>query len=365
MAAARRALVGAAVALSAFGAFGGCDFPFPMKRLDKAPSLEELAVDTSGYSVDELDIDARVFFVRGDEVYYSNAVGELFKFSDERLQKVGFGNAKEISEKVVDLPFEFCPRLLFVSTRGNVLVSPDWHLQPRGTFVFDGNSWEKSLDEPVWRADEDASGAIYVGTYQKDSEHHAQIYRSTDGGKHWELFFEDKLNHQIHSVRYDPYSGCIYTSFGDTASRGQAFFCPSTGWEILERGTKEGHTDVAFTPDYVFWASDNGSGRVFRYVRGESFEEIVLGGGKQFVWFAASYPPSEVYVGTKTSQKEGGERAAVLASRDNGATWQKLIELPTSTRDYEGFSCSRNTTFSGALYVSSTDGRAWRIQSKR
>ena len=73
----------------------------------------------------------------------------------------------------------------------------------------------------------------------------------------------------------------------------------------------------------------------------------------------------QVFVGTVSSAEAGGERAALLASANQGETWVKLLETAPSTGPYShGFGAeSRALSRGGWLYC--TGGAAGAATSYR
>ena len=210
--------------------------------------------------------------------------------------------------------------------------------------------------------DEDELGNLYAGNYTKDDEHVATLHKSTDGGLSWIDVFRDEWNDHIHTVRWDDRGKRLYIAFGDSGVRGQAYSDDrGATFTIIRRGPHQGHTDVAFTRDYVIWVSDDQSGRVFRVNRRTGRNETLLG-HSQFMWFAVA-ADEQVYVGTATSRHEGGERAALLASDDQGQTWQKLLETDVSDGPYGRFltADSRYLSAGGWLYCMA-DGQPCRVR---
>lgn len=146
------------------------------------------------------------------------------------------------------------------------------------------------------------------------------------------------------------------------ATRGQAYSDDrGQTFVIITQGPDQGNTDVTFTEDYVIWASDDQSGRVFRVDQAGSMETLM--GWSQFMWFAVA-DMQQIYIGTMTSKKQGGERAALLASNDQGNTWQRLMETDVSVGPYDkGFIAeSRELSAGGWLYCSSAGGLSYRIR---
>jgi hypothetical protein len=329
-----------AVAAGASGCLGGGDADV----LDLSPSGE-------GYQIEVLPISFTASFARGEDVYLGDPTGAIYRLEDtdpNEMRRIGTpmigGHA----------------RLLFASARGTLFVSADGSPLYRST--DGGESWSASLDVSVWRMDEDDAGDLYAGNYTSDGVHHATLFRSSDEGGSWSRVFEDTANDHIHTVRWDDLTGRLYISFGDGPTRGQAV-SEDRGrtFRILASGRHEGHTDLALDEGYLFWGSDDGSGRVYRVDRGTGETRTLLG-GSQYMWFAVG-AGDEIYVGTAPSNPRGGERAALLASADQGETWQKLLEGRPSRRPYDRLfgGDSRVLSAGGWLYCSA-DGIGYRVR---
>src|SRR4030067_2980474 len=118
-------------------------------------------------------------------------------------------------------------------------------------------------------------------------------------------------------------------------------------------GVNHGHTDVSFTYDFVFWGSDVGTGQVLREDRNTGKVKTLMSGDYYNIWWIVA-DGNQLYVGTMPGRKEGGQRPAVIASQDQGATWQKILESPPSRRPYDrGFAAdSRYASINGWVYCS-------------
>jgi photosystem II stability/assembly factor-like uncharacterized protein len=336
-------------ALAAIGLLlaGGCDVP-----LVGLPNFADWPVDTTGYTIELLPAYLAASFARGNDVYFALADGKIYKADD-----------RDLSKPWADLgsPLTAGPRMVFASSAGVVFTSendkPTWRRDD------DGARWSVCLDAPVWRMSEDDLGALYAGNYTQDDQHVATLYKSTDGGVTWAKVFRDESNRHIHTVGWDDRANRLYIAFGDnSATRGQAYSDDRGGtFTVIAAGRDQGHTDVAFSADYVFWASDDQSGRVFRVDRQTGFMETLMG-VSQFMWFAVA-GDQQVYVGTMTSQKAGGERAALLASADQGNTWQRLLETDPSAGPYDqGFNAESRALSAGGWLYCSGGAQSYRIR---
>ncbi|MCC6554213.1 MAG: hypothetical protein IT372_14530 [Polyangiaceae bacterium] len=313
------------------------------------PNFSDWPLDPTGYEIERLPLDLAASFVRGDDVYIGQSDGVILH-GDDRDPSLPW--------PALGRPYDAAPRLLFASTAGALFVSP--YNLPLVRSDDGGKSWRRSLDVPVWRMEEDDEASLYAGNYGGVEERAATLYKSTDGGVTWSIVFEDEDNDHIHTVRWDERARRLYISFGDGKTRGEAYSddrgetfrrLPATGIG--------GHTDVAFTPDFILWAADSSDGYIYRTNRHTGDTEELLG-GTQYMWWAVA-ADDQVYIGTMPSGP--GDQAALLASSDQGATWQKLIEgSPAEAAYMRGFvGESRNLSTAGHLYCSA-EGVAYRVR---
>ena len=319
------------------------------------PDAADDPVNAAGYEIEDLPVVITASYARGDDVYLGLDTGEIMKASDSRFT----GPWTDLGH-----PLDGGPRLLFASSAGVLFTSADHH--PVYRSADDGITWQQCLDVPVWRMDEDDEGGLYAGIYIKDSEHVATLYKSVDAGLTWNVVFSDETTNHIHTVRWDERGKRLYVAFGDGDQRGQAYSDDhGTTFQVIVRGPLEGHTDIAFTRDYIFWCTDNATGQILRISRATADLQVITG-LSQFVWFGVA-GDEQLYVGTVVSQRFGGERAALLASADQGETWQKLSQTALSTGVYsQGFFAeSRQLSAGGWLYCTGGDEhgpRSYRVR---
>jgi hypothetical protein len=254
-------------------------------------------------------------------------------------------------------PFALPPRLLYVSKKGTLFISP-------GTNVVDetlwglyrsadgGVTWRAVLTIPVWRMTEDDQGNLYAGNYGNDRM--AELFKSSDGGAEWQAVFQDSTNEHVHTIGFDPITKKLYMAVGDTKMRGQLVSADrGLTWSTLSRGPLEGHTDLGFTRRHVIWATDNATGTVLRQDKQTGVVDTFFTGGQQLIWFVISDGADLIYFGSVSSRAGGGEVPSLCGSADQGQTWQKLIELPATTGAYQGFNlgCYHPST-AGYVFVS-------------
>jgi photosystem II stability/assembly factor-like uncharacterized protein len=318
------------------------------------PDLTNTPVDTTGYEIEPLPVLITASYARGEDVYLGAAGGRVWRAKDNRL-----------TDRWTDLgrPLDIGPRLLFVSRAGVVFASAEETPVYRTDDA--GATWRVCIDIPVWRMDEDDAGNIYAGDYLKDPQHDALLYKSTDGGQSWTVVFQDRATSHIHTVRWDDRAKRLYIAFGDGSQRGEAYSDDrGQSFHILARGPSEGPTDIAICRDYLFSCSDVNSGQVVRVARSGCIDELTI--DWQSIWFGVARD-EQVYLGTMTTYSTPGERSALLASADQGRTWQKIAETDPSSGPYsQGYYAeSRELSAGGWLYY--TDGnehgeRSYRVR---
>lgn len=347
----RQLLVGLCVVLSGILALNvpSCtDNPVP------AGAFEAWPVNGAGFTVETLPMRFAASFVSGQDVFFGLPTGEIFRTNDRDIQGpwTSLGN-----------PLNAPPRLVFASSGGAVFASAP--LEPMYRTADNGQTWQKVLDVPVWRMEEDDQGNLYAGDYIKQEGYVATLYKSADGGATWTIVFRDPNNHHIHTVRWDNQYKRLYIAYGDRQSRGQAFSDDrGQTWVTIASGVDEGDTDVSLTNDYIIWLSDDASGRVFLANRGGGAVDGVLR-GTQYMWFTVAQGDL-IYIGTMASNHSRGKRAALLASSDQGQSWQKLIETPPSTQPYDQglYGDSRHLSTNGWLYCTDPQ-QSYRIRWNR
>jgi len=325
-------------------------------QITGVPKMDNIPVNSAGYSIELLPFYFRSSFARGHEVYFADGEGRVYKADDRNSPSaiVQLGNSQ--------IP----PRMLFVSSRGAIFISGN--NLPMVRSVDGGRTWEKSHDWSFWRMTEDeASHTLYAGNYspQKHPVYMAKVFKSTDEGKTWlTVFANDQLDH-IHSILWDAKYNRLYMSAGDSRRRGQAYSQDSgVTWHWINSGGKQGHTDLAISDHYVLWGSDDNLGRVIRAPRSpvQDGKTIVWEPYHHVWWLVAEN--RQIYAGTLTGEgKKKYTGAFLLASADEGKTWQKLLEDTDGGVALSVFNAeSRRLSTDGWLYCVTDSGKAYRIR---
>jgi photosystem II stability/assembly factor-like uncharacterized protein len=255
--------------------------------------------------------------------------------------------------------------MIFVTSRGTIFVSGTGF--PTLRSVDRGKTWVPSHELSVWRiAEDETTHTIYAGVYTRKERprYIARLLKSNDEGQTWQTIFEDSQLDHIHTVRWDPKYKRLYLSAGDGGRRGQAYSNDSgLTWHWINTGGKQGHTDVAISENNVFWGSDDNLGRILRAPR-ESVGDgrTILWASDHHVWWVIA-KGRQLYAGTLTGERKKYTGAYLLASADEGKTWQKLLEDSDGGAALGAFQAeSRELTAAGWLYCSTMSGKSYRIR---
>ena len=327
-------------------------------RIAHLPSMNDLPVDSTDYTIEKLPFAFRASYVRGRDVYFSNAADELLRADDADPG----GSLRVVGRHGID-----AASMLHVSGRGTIFVSG------RGGFARSGDggvTWARPLgDWSCWRMAEDPrSGTLFVGTYvwPKSLDRPATLFRSDDDGVTWELLWRDPRLHHVHSIAVDAATGRLFLSTGDTPSKGHGYSDDGgRTWRWLMTGDKQAHTDVAVSGDYVFWGSDDRLGRIIRTSRVDpDAGRALISARHHNIWFLVA-EGEQVYAGTFLEFEEGISPVLVV-SHDHGCTWQKLLagsDVAEGARALDA--CSRRLSDAGWLYFTVGGKHGFRVRRNR
>lgn len=309
----------------------------------------------TGYIIEELPFHFNASFARNHDLYFVDSQGWVYQ-SDDREPAAAIhrlGNAQIV------------PHMIFVSSWGTIFVSNVGLSTLRS--ADGGKTWKESHSLSIWRMSEDeTSRTLYAGVYTRKQRplFVAKLLRSTDDGETWQTVFEDHRLDHIHSVRWDLRHNRLYISAGDGAHRGQAYSDDhGKTWTWINSGGKQGHTDVAISDRYVFWGSDDNLGRILRAPRTPVQDgETIMWAPEHHIWWVVA-DNRQIYAGTLTGARKKYTGAYLLASTDEGATWQKLLEDSDGGAAHGAFhSESRQLSADGWLYCATSSGEAYRIR---
>ncbi len=322
------------------------------------PDMHTLPINTTGYTIERLPFQMRASFVRGTDLYFSDDQGVVY-WADDRDphgRQLLLGKSRVSS-----------PRMLFVSSNGTLFIGGQ--LTPLMERSIDGGkNWEQILPVPTWRMDEnETTNTLYVGNYspRQDPDAMATLYKSTDEGATWQPIFENPRLDHIHTVRVDPEYHRIYLAAGDESSqRGQAWTDnDGENWHWIDQGKRNGHTDLTFSRQFVFWGSDDWYGRIIRSPRNHvgKGKTILFAKGHHIWWIMGK--DQQLYAGTFLQSPKRESGAFLIASDDEGQTWQKVMESKKAGSDLHFFrSESRILSSGGWAYFSTSEGQSYRIR---
>jgi hypothetical protein len=164
------------------------------------------------------------------------------------------------------------------------------------------------------------------------------IYRSDDEGKSFKLIYEKQAGEirHFHSIQYDQYENCLWTSTGDLDSECGLYRSTDHGetWELVGAGSQSWRSvGLMFTPDYLYWGTDAGSdaGRSKNYIvrlarKNNKLEIIDELQGPCHGSTTLLDGTLLVATGVEGGKNEVDRKVHLWASRD-GDKWQELISL--------------------------------------
>ena len=326
-------------------------------RLALVVNANRLPVDRGGYDVERVPFRFTASFARDQNVYFADVDGAIYRsdVGEAVATRTRLGSA--LSH----------PRMLHVSRRGTIFVSSSQGKTVRSS--DGGASWQECFAVTCWRMEEEErSGALYAGWYppRDHPSYYARVLRSLDEGASWqEVFAAEELDH-VHAVRWDDRWRRLYIACGDTPRRGQAVSDDGgRSWQWLWRGAKQGHTDVALTANRVVWGSDDYLGRLLIAPRDNLHpgRTVLWAEGSQ-IWFVVA-EERQVFAGTFVERSGSREPAVLLASPDEGDTWQKVLEFRDGELGCKGLSGeSRRLSRGGWLYFSTDTGASYRVRRR-
>ncbi len=107
---------------------------------------------------------------------------------------------------------------------------------------------------------DDASGNVFMATYNTlDSANHPNwVYRSRDDGRTWSVVYRRDTSRHAHLLQVDPYSGCAYVGFGDSAKQSALVRSCDGGltWRNFLTGSESTAVDVTFDVGHLVFGQD-------------------------------------------------------------------------------------------------------------
>lgn len=202
---------------------------------------------------------------------------------------------------------------------------------------------------------EDDAGNLYVGTYGSlgAGSNSCKLYKSTDGGANWADISANMPStpaRHIHGCWWDDFRKLLFVTHGDAGASSRIFVSGDRGATFVTWTASGQATGMAFSPDYVFYASDNANDRgVYRVAappgstaasiasatptrvfdwRADGGQALSGGGagtGNGFAWWGG-YDNGVVFFPYGSE----GLRCALLTSCDQGETWAEADAIEST-----------------------------------
>lgn len=109
-------------------------------------------------------------------------------------------------------------------------------------------------------------GSIFFGEYTLNPkrDHDTHLYRSTDGGRSFQVILTLKMEEvrHIHFIKYDPFEKCLWLGTGDEDFENLLMRSYDNGdtWEKVGAGSQDWRAiGVCFDEDALIWGTDAGS----------------------------------------------------------------------------------------------------------
>jgi photosystem II stability/assembly factor-like uncharacterized protein len=221
---------------------------------------------------------------------------------------------------------------------------------------------------------------VYTATEPGPGGSHDRVYKSTDGGAHWQRLFSGRGWFRAYTLAVDPnhprtvYVGggkCVYktTNGGRTWHVFSRGLLPppginrGEGW-VFWLAIDPGNTSVLYEYDY--------GGTLRKSVDGARTWKVVLSVAKRrsfaWSWLMAPHQPLALYASFRPVGPGGG-KAGVYKSTDGGKAWRRLA-LPALLETNSGANIlvpsaadpQRNTLYFSewdGIYASTNAGRTW------
>lgn len=235
-------------------------------------------------------------------------------------------------------------RCIFIASNGYIYASRE-NSQILVRSIDSGVTWATCLtlsdaSSTVWHMDEDSAGYLYAGEYSTGdgSETCAYIYKSVDNAANWTTIWNnpDSTRH-IHFVKVDPYTDYIYASQDNAGAHKKIIRSVDGGanWTTLGSGDMRWcPTSVAFGSGYRLFGSDN-AGEVWaqgirKTVDDVNFTDVyVPPTTDRDVFWNGGHVRSDGLIIFGSWTQANNERATIIASIDDGATWTILETMAT------------------------------------
>lgn len=183
-------------------------------------------------------------------------------------------------------------------------------------------------------------GTIFLGEYTLNPkrDHDTKLYRSTDGGRSFQVVLtlkKDEIRH-IHFVKYDPYEQCVWLGTGDEDRENLLLRSDDCGdtWERVGGGSQDWRAiGVCFDEQYLTWGTDAGSvpdqNHIIRMDR-KTHALQVLANAEGPCHGCGSFSDGRVFISTGV---EGGENEKDRFARLKEVNSVRIVEHEKKKKD--------------------------------
>lgn len=220
------------------------------------PELYDPKVVVADYSRQEIEWAVKEYDpVTGRLWGHTPSERHVLLYSDDEgvtkstFHNFGSGNNIEAVFVVGDYVFVCVGSTLWRSNKSNASFTPVLTLTPGFIIV---NGWGHTHHQ----------GKIVVAEYAIGQAADAKAYLSTDYGDSWTVIrtLEPDADH-IHAVKYDPYTGKLWLTWGDAIEAIEYSDDDGASWHVVTTSSEEQVVDMVFTETAVIFASDATTGR--------------------------------------------------------------------------------------------------------
>ena len=330
----------------------------------------------NGVSVQQLSTGVNLLYINESGIVYGQSNHKIQKSSDDGTTWVEVYDSSSIGSD---------GQGIFIDSRGTIFMArenSDGLLMSMGndtnwTFIspFVCNSTSSTGGNGLANAtywghglSEDSSGNLYLGEYSTgDNSYNCSfIHKSTDNGLSWNIVYNSTdygvPARHVHLVQVDPYTDYIYATQGDGYESAILIRSIDGGetWTTLQSETSDGwsdgvdaqYTTAIFTEDYRIFGTDaHNPNKLVRTSDDINFEDIYNLSGSEdcYLWRAFKDNNGKIY--ESTVSESTGNFCGLLVSSDDGTTWNKILDVGTTSAVFKGISSLSNFDSTNKAYL--------------
>lgn len=208
-----------------------------------------------------------------------------------------------------------------------------------------GSSWQRVFslagqENPVsiWAIAADDEGRLFVGVYTlAPNTRLANIYRSTDGGEHWELSYSDSTGRHVHAIAVDRRTNAIYASIGDNFSIWKTKHIVKSvdhgdSWQEILSELPQVAPIVATPAARILGSDYPGITQIYRTTDDENYSVVMSDDSNLlFFWIRRDETDGTLLAGGMTAD-ESPVQVKIYRSVDDGISWLPLRTFGASSK---------------------------------